>query len=98
MVEGLRVNTSAADKALEEVAKYKHAALLPLSEDLLKCWSMHERESTHFCPFRQNATRVPGTSTPAERIFFTVGDIVTAHSCLLPENVDQLYKKIYSIQ
>lgn len=88
---GPRVNTSAANRAQEEVAKYRQVAPVPLSEDPLKWWSMHEREYPLLSLQAKCYLCVPGTSVPAERIFSTAGDIVTAQrSCLLPEHVDQL--------
>ncbi|KAL2079766.1 hypothetical protein ACEWY4_025510 [Coilia grayii] len=86
-----RVNSTVADRAKEEVAKYREVAPLPLSENPLKWWSMHEGEYPLLSRQAKRYLCVPGTSVPAERIFSTAGDILTAkRNCLLPEHVDQL--------
>ncbi|XP_039510910.1 E3 SUMO-protein ligase ZBED1-like [Pimephales promelas] len=90
-----------ADRAREEVGKYREVTPIPLSDDPLKWWCKHEGVYPLLSLQAKRYLCVPGTSVPAERIFSTAGDIITAQrSCLLPEHVDQLLflQKNYSFQ
>ncbi|KAI4815177.1 hypothetical protein KUCAC02_005334 [Chaenocephalus aceratus] len=74
--------------AEEEIERYCKASSLPLTEDPLNWWRVHEillsRVSKRYLC-------IPGTSVSAERLFSTAGDVVTAkRSTLKPEHVDQL--------
>lgn len=79
------------DKALDEVMRYKELKPLPLSVNPLNWWREHEGEYPLLSWQAKRYLCIPGTSVPAERIFSTAGDIVTAQrSALKPEHVDQL--------
>ncbi|XP_016128723.1 zinc finger BED domain-containing protein 1-like [Sinocyclocheilus grahami] len=95
------VSATAADRAREEVVKYREVIPIPLSEEPLKWWCKHEGVYPLLSLQAKRYLCVPGTSVPAEIIFSTAGDIITAQrSCLLPEHVDQLLflQKNYSFQ
>lgn len=79
------------DKALDEVMRYKEVKPLPLSVNPLNWWREHEGEYPLLSCQAKWYLCIPGISVPAERIFSTAGDIVTAQrSALKPEHVDQL--------
>jgi len=85
------VCATVADRAREEVGKYREVTPIPLSDDPLKWWCKHEGVYPLLSLQAKRYLCVPGTSVPAERIFSTERDIITAQrSCLLPEHVDQL--------
>lgn len=85
------VSRTADDKASDEVMRYKEAKPLPLSTNPLHWWREHEGEFPLLSCQAKRYLCIPGTSVPAERIFSTAGDIVTAQrSALKPEHVDQL--------
>ena len=80
-----------ADKAQEEVKKYREVPDIPLSENPLQWWKMHAEEYPLLARQAKRYLCVPGTSVPSERVFSTAGDIVTAkRSCLTSQHVDQL--------
>ena len=82
---------SAAEKAKDEVKGYREVEPLPLSENPLSWWMKHEESYPLLARQAKRYLCVPGTSVPSERVFSTVGDIITAkRSCLTPEHVDQL--------
>uniref|UniRef100_A0A8C5MWL9 BED-type domain-containing protein n=1 Tax=Leptobrachium leishanense TaxID=445787 RepID=A0A8C5MWL9_9ANUR len=78
-------------KAEEEMKRYRKEPSLPLTEDPLKWWCVHE---TIFPLLSQLSTQylcIPGTNVSAERGFSTAGDVLMAkRSSLKPEHVDQL--------
>ena len=79
------------DKASDEVMRYKEVQPLPLSTNPLHWWREHEGEFPLLSCQAKRYLCIPGTSVPAERIFSTAGDIVTAQrSALKPDHVDQL--------
>ena len=85
------VSRTSSDKALDEVMRYKEVKSLPLSTNPLNWWREHEGEYPLLSCQAKRYLCIPGTSVPAERIFSTAGDIVTAQrSALNPEHVDQL--------
>lgn len=85
------VSRTTDDKALDEVMRYKEVKPLPLSTNPLNWWREHEGEYPLLSCQAKRYLCIPGTSVPAERIFSTAGDIVTAQrSALKPEHVDQL--------
>ncbi|XP_053554170.1 thyroid hormone receptor alpha isoform X1 [Bombina bombina] len=78
-------------KAEEEIEKYCKAPSLPLTEDPLKWWHVHEVIFPLLSHLSKRYLCIPGTSVSAERVFSTAGDVVTAkRSTLKPEHVDQL--------
>lgn len=85
------VSRTTNDKALDEVMRYREVKPLPLSTNPLNWWKDHEKEYPFLSSQAKRYLCIPGTSVPAERIFSTAGDIVTAQrSALTPEHVDQL--------
>ncbi len=85
------VSRTADDKASDEMMRYKEVKPLPLSTNPLHWWREHEEEFPLLSCQAKRYLCIPGTSVPAERIFSTAGDIVTAQrSALKPEHVDQL--------
>ncbi|XP_017261968.1 E3 SUMO-protein ligase ZBED1-like [Kryptolebias marmoratus] len=85
------VSRTTDTKALDEVVRYKEVQPLPLSTNPLNWWREHEGEYPLLSCQAKRYLCIPGSSVPAERIFSTAGDIVTAQrSALKPEHVDQL--------
>ncbi|XDV36514.1 hypothetical protein PO909_006275 [Leuciscus waleckii] len=79
------------DDAVDEVMKYKEVKPVPLSTNPLSWWKEHEVEFPLLSCQAKRYLCIPGSSVPAERVFSTAGDIVTAQrSALTPEHVDQL--------
>ncbi|XP_051964154.1 zinc finger BED domain-containing protein 4-like [Xyrauchen texanus] len=78
------------EKAKDEILKYRERDTLGLDGDVLQWW----RLQVDLPPLSALAKRylsIPATSVPAERVFSTAGDIVTAQRSLLhPDHVDQL--------
>ncbi|XP_027875909.1 zinc finger BED domain-containing protein 1-like [Xiphophorus couchianus] len=85
------VSRTTDTKALDEVVHYKEVQPLPLSTNPLNWRREHEGEYPLLSCQAKRYLCIPGSSVPAERIFFTAGDTVTAQrSALKPEHVDQL--------
>ncbi|KAK1898959.1 Zinc finger BED domain containing protein 1 [Dissostichus eleginoides] len=77
--------------AEEEMERYCKASSLPLTEDPLNWWRVHEITFPLLSRVSKRYLCIPGTSVSAERVFSTAGDVVTAkRSTLKPEHVDQL--------
>nr|XP_023660006.1 zinc finger BED domain-containing protein 1-like [Paramormyrops kingsleyae] len=77
--------------AKEEMEAYCKAPSLPLTEDPLNWWRVHEVMFPLLSLLSKRYLCIPGTSVSAERVFSTAGDVVTAkRSTLKPEHVDQL--------
>ncbi len=82
---------SANTRAEEEMRKYLDVSPLSLSENPLSWWRSHETVFPLLAKLAKHYLCIPGTSVPAERVFSTAGDIVTAQrSTLSAEHVDQL--------
>ncbi|XP_021345367.1 zinc finger BED domain-containing protein 1-like [Mizuhopecten yessoensis] len=82
---------SQLEKASDEVACYKEMELLPMDQDPLNWWKMHELQFPLLSLIAKCRLCIPATSVPSERIFSTAGDIVTAQrSQLSPDVVDKL--------
>uniref|UniRef100_A0A3Q1BI66 BED-type domain-containing protein n=1 Tax=Amphiprion ocellaris TaxID=80972 RepID=A0A3Q1BI66_AMPOC len=80
-----------ADKAQEEVNRYREETHIPLSENPLHWWKVHAGAFPLLARQAKRYLCVPGTSVPSERVFSAAGDIVTAkRSCLTSQHVDQL--------
>lgn len=78
-------------RAEEEMDRYCKAPSLPLSEDPLDWWRVHEVTFPLLSRLSKRYLCIPATSVSAERVFSTAGDVVTAkRSTLKPEHVDQL--------
>lgn len=78
-------------RAEEEMERYCKAPSLPLTEDPLNWWRVHEITFPLLSRLSKRYLCIPGTSVSAERVFSTAGDVVTAkRSALKPEHVDQL--------
>ncbi|XP_053573689.1 E3 SUMO-protein ligase ZBED1-like [Bombina bombina] len=78
-------------KTEEEIEKYCKAPSLPLTEDPLNWWHVHEVIFPLLSHLSKRYLCIPGTSVSAERVFSTARDVVTAkRSTLKPELVDQL--------
>uniref|UniRef100_A0A1A8HG22 HAT C-terminal dimerisation domain-containing protein n=1 Tax=Nothobranchius korthausae TaxID=1143690 RepID=A0A1A8HG22_9TELE len=76
-------------RAEEEMDKYLKASSLPLSEDPLNWWRVHEVTFPLLARLSKRYLCIPGTSVSAERVFSTAGDVVTAkRSTLKPQHVD----------
>lgn len=57
----------------------------------LQWWKTHEKRFPTLAILARRYLCIPATSTPAECVFSTAGDIVNAkRNCLLPENMDKL--------
>ncbi|KAJ4949461.1 hypothetical protein JOQ06_020976 [Pogonophryne albipinna] len=77
--------------AEEEIERYCKASSLPLTEDPLNWWRVHEITFPLLSRVSKRYLCIPGTSVSAERVFSNAGDVVTAkRSTLKPEHVDQL--------
>lgn len=77
--------------AEEEVKRYQEVTPLALGEDPLRWWKVNEQVYPFLAKLAKRYLCIPGTSVPAERVFSTAGDIVTAQrSTLTSEHVDQL--------
>lgn len=75
----------------EEVTSYKATGCIPVDADPLAWWKSNEHKYPHIAKLAQRYLPVQDTSVPSERVFSTVGNIVTAsRSRLAAENVDQL--------
>lgn len=80
-----------ADKAQEEVKRYREETHIPLSDNPLHWWNVHAGAYPLLARQAKRYLCVPGTSVPSERVFSAAGDIVTAkRSCLTSQHVDQL--------
>ncbi|KAK7124043.1 hypothetical protein R3I93_022218 [Phoxinus phoxinus] len=81
---------SAHTRAEEEVCMYLEAPSLPLTDDPLEWWSTNHHVYPLLAKLAKRYLCIPGTSVAAERVFSTVGDIVSAQrSTLTPQHVDQ---------
>lgn len=82
--------TSVRDKASEEVKRYRERDPLPLQKKPLQWWK-EQQNLPLLSSLAKRYLCIPATSVASERVFSTVGDIVsTKHSLLKHENVDQL--------
>ncbi|KAK1885872.1 Zinc finger BED domain containing protein 1, partial [Dissostichus eleginoides] len=73
--------------AEEEMERYCKASSLPLTEDPLNWWRVHEITFSLLSRVSKRYLCIPGTSVSAERVFSTAGDVVTAkRSTLKPEH------------
>lgn len=89
--EGTVQTKTAYARAEEEMDRYCKAPSLPLTEDPLNWWCVHEVTFPLLSRLTKRYLCIPGTSVSAERVFSTAGDVVTAkRSSLKPEYVDQL--------
>ena len=77
--------------AQAEVQRYRRLPKLPMGQDPLLWWQQHELELPGLTKLALKYAVVQATSVPAERVFSTAGDIVTAQrSCLHKDAVDAL--------
>lgn len=75
----------------EEMTRYRSTPPPSLSEDPFNRWYVNEVSFPLLSKMAKRYLCIPATSVSAERVFSTVGDIVTAQrSTLTPEHVDQL--------
>ncbi|XP_073335813.1 E3 SUMO-protein ligase ZBED1-like [Pagrus major] len=75
----------------EEVRRYLEAPSLPLTDNPLEWWRSNNLMYPRLAKLAKRYLCIPGTSTAAERVFSTAGDIVSAQrSMLTPQHVDQL--------
>ncbi|KAM3861959.1 E3 SUMO-protein ligase ZBED1-like [Diretmus argenteus] len=82
---------SAYERAEVEVTKYRSTPSLGLKGDPLGWWRKKEEDFPLLAKLAKRYLCIPGTSVPAERVFSTAGDILTAQrSTLKPSHVDQL--------
>lgn len=82
---------TAEDQAKDEMTRYKEEASLALSDDPLGWWKEHEDQYPFLSRVAKKHLCIPGTSVPSERVFSTVGDIISAkRSVISPEHLDQL--------
>ncbi|KAJ4938907.1 hypothetical protein JOQ06_028373 [Pogonophryne albipinna] len=89
--EGTAEHKTPNASAEEEIERYCKASSLPLTEDPLNWWRVHEITFPLLSRVSKRYLCIPGTSVSAERVFSTAGDVVTAkRSTLKPEHVDQL--------
>lgn len=77
--------------AREELIRYRAKDALPLSGNAMKWWRSQDKELPLLSTLAKRYLCIPGNSVPAERIFSTADDIVSAQrSVLRPDHVDQL--------
>ena len=82
---------TAYERAEAEVTKYRSTPPLALKENPLGWWRKKEEDFPLLAKLAKRYLCIPGTSVPAERVFSTAGDILTAQrSTLKPKHVDQL--------
>lgn len=75
----------------DEVASYRSADSIDADADPFMWWKTNESKFPHVAKIAQRHLCVPGTCVSSERIFSTVGDIVSAtRSRLAADNVDRL--------
>lgn len=80
-----------AEKAKDEIRRYRAARAAGLQENPLDWWRSNEREYPLLARVAKRYLCVPGTSVASERVFSTAGDIVTAkRSCLTSGHVNEL--------
>lgn len=78
------------EKAKDEILKYREKDTLGLDGDVLQWWRL-QVDLPLLSALAKRYLSIPATSVPAERVFSTAGDIVTAQRSLLhPDHVDQL--------
>lgn len=89
--EGTAEPKNSYARAEEEMEKYCKAPSLPLTEDPLNWWRVHEVTFPLLFWLAKRYLCIPGTSVSEEWVFFTAGHVVIAkRSTLKPEHVDQL--------
>ncbi|KAK0153171.1 Zinc finger BED domain-containing protein 1 [Merluccius polli] len=85
------VPKSARYTATAEVKRFREEPPLPLPDNPLSWWKVHEHEYPVLSKVAKRFLCIPGTSVSSERVFSSAGDIVTAQrSVLKSEHVDQL--------
>ncbi|XP_070399612.1 zinc finger BED domain-containing protein 4-like [Nothobranchius furzeri] len=78
------------EKAKDEILKYRERDTLGLDGDVLQWWRL-QVDLPLLSALAKRYLSIPATSVPAERVFSTAGDIVTAQRSLLhPDHVNQL--------
>ncbi|XP_077085839.1 E3 SUMO-protein ligase ZBED1 [Siphateles boraxobius] len=78
------------EKAKDEILKYRERDTLGLDGDVLQWWRL-QVDLPLLSALAKRYLSIPATSVPAERVFSTAGDIVTAQRSLIhPDHVDQL--------
>ena len=78
-------------RAEKEMERFCQAPSLPLTEDPLNWWHVHEVTFPLLSQLAKRYLCIPGTSVFAEQVFSTAGDVVTVkRSALKPKHVDQL--------
>ncbi|KAK0148477.1 Zinc finger BED domain-containing protein 1 [Merluccius polli] len=90
--------TTKAKVIEEEVISSRAVDCIPLDADPLTWRRTKEQIYPHVAKLARRYLAVTWTSVPSERLFSTVGDIVTAsRSVLITDNVDRLiFKKKYT--
>lgn len=74
-----------------EISQYKKEPPINASENPLTWWSHHSDRYPSLSTMAKKYLCIPATSVPAERVFSTAGDVVTAQrSQLKSEHVDRL--------
>lgn len=91
--EDFEVRTAARsvrDKASDEVKRYRDRESLPLKNNPLQWWK-EQQDLPLMSSLAKRYLCIPATSVASERVFSTVGDIVSTKCSLLKhEHVDQL--------
>ncbi len=89
--EGGGPQQTRAEKAEDEIKRYRAARPAGLQDNPLAWWRAKEKEYPLLAHIAKRYLCVPGTSIASERVFSTGGDIVTAkRSCLNPGHVNEL--------
>ncbi|XP_051809325.1 E3 SUMO-protein ligase ZBED1-like [Acanthochromis polyacanthus] len=81
------------NQAQEEMARFEDTAPMPIikGSNPLNWWKEHECDFPLLSNLAKRYLCIPGTSVSSERVFSTVGDIITAQrSVLTPDHLDQI--------
>ncbi|XP_041470438.1 E3 SUMO-protein ligase ZBED1-like [Lytechinus variegatus] len=75
----------------DEMSRYLLEPSKSLETNVVSWWMLNEQRFPFLAKLARKYIAIPATSVPAERLFSTAGNIVTAkRACLLPQNVRYL--------
>lgn len=84
-------SSCSSNTSSDEVTRFVSEPLAPRTADPLDWWRVNSPRYPNLSTVASSLLCVPGTSTPAERIFSAAGNIITKkRACLLSSNADAL--------